>query len=65
MKEVTKKEFENFTGLYYGHFKSKIDTTDDPFVEYFYPKTDEKWTGKNHVAKITYHEEGNKYYLSN
>jgi len=64
MREVSKAEFEQFTGNYYGGYKSKIDTNEDPFVEYFYPATDEKWKGNNHVAKIVYEEENNRYYLS-
>ncbi|PIQ20911.1 MAG: hypothetical protein COW65_12235 [Cytophagales bacterium CG18_big_fil_WC_8_21_14_2_50_42_9] len=64
MKEVTKAEFERFTGGYYGGYKSKIDTNENPFVEYFYPQTEEKWKGNNHVAKIVYEEENNRYYIA-
>ena len=64
MKEVTQEEFEKFTNQYYGGYKSKIDTNEDPFVEYFYPQTDDKWRGNNHVAKIIYEEKKNKYYIA-
>jgi len=64
MREVTQEEFEKFTNQYYGNYKSKIDTNEDPFVEYFYPETDDKWRGNNHVAKIVYEEKKNKYYIS-
>ena len=62
--EVTKQEFELFTGGYYGNFKSKIDTNEDPVIEYFFPASDTQWTGKNHQAKIIYEPAGDKYFIN-